>query len=382
MINVVGIVPEQHPDRTRLFMQWKQMNWPVMIDPLNLLDVEAVPVTLLIDEQGSILSINPSAMDFQQFAGLGQPSSTVKPEPAVKPSLEKLAQDAESGTAKARIDCADGLFLWGGEARLDEAISWYRQAVKSEPFNSRAHFKLGVALRRRAETEKHQPEDFAEAVAHWRRALEINPNQYIWRRRIQQFGPRLDKPYSFYDWVNEARKEIIERGETPVELNVEPSGAEFAFPESAFTQHPAELSEPDPDGRIARDQQGLISPEVVVVPSTGEANPSWRVHVSFAPNAKLDAHWNNEAEDTLIWVDPPESVTVDQRGHRVAIPPQPVSDETRRIEFEVQLPGEAADPVEIPVYALCYVCEGVNGTCLYRRVDLTAIISSPEREAP
>ena len=57
--------------------------------------------------------------------------------------------------------------------------------------------------------------DFQRAVEAWSRALEIDPNNYIFRRRIQQYGPRLSKPYPFYDWVSRARDEITARGETP-----------------------------------------------------------------------------------------------------------------------------------------------------------------------
>ncbi len=53
-VQMLGIVQEQHPDRARLFMQWKQMDWPVMVDSLNLLNVSVVPITLLIDERGIV----------------------------------------------------------------------------------------------------------------------------------------------------------------------------------------------------------------------------------------------------------------------------------------------------------------------------------------
>ena len=53
-VKMLGIIQEQHPDRCRLFMQWKQMDWPVMVDSLNLLGVEVVPITLAIDEAGVI----------------------------------------------------------------------------------------------------------------------------------------------------------------------------------------------------------------------------------------------------------------------------------------------------------------------------------------
>ncbi|RMG56252.1 MAG: hypothetical protein D6723_00685, partial [Acidobacteria bacterium] len=58
-LQMVGIIEEQHPDRARLFMQWKQMSWPVMVDSLNLLEVPYVPITLAIDEHGIIRKIQP-----------------------------------------------------------------------------------------------------------------------------------------------------------------------------------------------------------------------------------------------------------------------------------------------------------------------------------
>ena len=87
-------------------------------------------------------------------------------------------------------------------------------------------------------------------MEHWGKALDIDPNQYIWRRRIQQYGPRLDKPYSFYDWVREARREIMARGETPAQLLLEPGGAEFAYPSESFERTKTVQEEPDPRGRI------------------------------------------------------------------------------------------------------------------------------------
>ena len=50
-VKMVGIILEQHPDRTRLFMQWKGMDWPILIDSFNLLESSAVPITLFIDER-------------------------------------------------------------------------------------------------------------------------------------------------------------------------------------------------------------------------------------------------------------------------------------------------------------------------------------------
>ena len=43
-LRMVGIIQEQHPDRCRLFMQWKGMDWPVLVDAENRLGVAVVPV--------------------------------------------------------------------------------------------------------------------------------------------------------------------------------------------------------------------------------------------------------------------------------------------------------------------------------------------------
>ena len=53
-LQMVGIIQEQHPDRARLFMQWKQMGWPILVDSYNLLGVPYVPITLAVDEHGVI----------------------------------------------------------------------------------------------------------------------------------------------------------------------------------------------------------------------------------------------------------------------------------------------------------------------------------------
>ena len=53
-LQMLGIIQEQHPDRCRLFMQWKQMNWPILVDSLDLLEIGVVPMTVTIDEHGIV----------------------------------------------------------------------------------------------------------------------------------------------------------------------------------------------------------------------------------------------------------------------------------------------------------------------------------------
>ena len=51
---VVGITEEQHPDRCRLFAQWKGFDWPILWDPFNLTGSSSVPLVLLVDEHGVV----------------------------------------------------------------------------------------------------------------------------------------------------------------------------------------------------------------------------------------------------------------------------------------------------------------------------------------
>ena len=373
---MLGIIQEQHPRRARLFMQWKQMDWPLLVDSLDLLDVGVVPLTVLIDERGIVRALQPDASTFERFleeapeAPTANSAGDLQPRHAARPDLGQLEKAARGGSAEAIRRLADALFLWEGDGGLDRAIELYTRALALDIDEGRTAFRLGVVLRRRYDSSRRHDGDFADAVAGWGRALDANPNQYIWRRRIQQYGPRLNKPYPFYDWVARARTEIESRGEVPVELAVEPGGAEVARPARSFTAAPP-TEEPDPEGRIDRDEKGLIDVERTVVPARLVPGRAARVHLVLRPDRERKAHWNNEAEDLVVWLDPPAGWTVDSRRLSLPGPPDAVSDETRRLEFEVQSPAGFSGSVSLPAYALYYVCEGVDGQCLYRRLDIS-----------
>jgi tetratricopeptide (TPR) repeat protein len=370
---MVGIIQEQHPERARLFMQWKQMDWPVLVDSQNALGIEVVPVTLALDEHGIIRhgplrladaeSIQETFLD-QDY----EPSDPSPPKRAAAASLEPPAPDAKAAAWRAY---ANALAVWGREEQQGLVIDAFERALALDPGHGPTHFRLGVAYRRRYDSPHHRPGDFGRAVRQWRAALETNPNQYIWRRRIQQYGPRLDKPYPFYDWVTVARQEIQARGLEPLPLSVEPRGAEFTMPAERFAAAEESTAEPDPQGRIVRDPGNLVSVETTVVPDTNSGRASARVHVVLRPNLENQAHWNNEVDPLVVWIRPPAGWQLDRRRLTVAGPPEAVSQETRTVEFELLGPdGAEGLPEKIGGYALYYVCEDVDGSCLYRRQDI------------
>ncbi len=271
---LLAVIQEQHPQRCRLFAQWQKFDWPILHDPINLLGLGGVPVILALDEDGIVRSIRPKMDTFEaDFIDRSFPSPESAPQAVVKPTvpdLSKLQERArQAGSAEGWRELADALVLWGGVDRINQALAAYTKAAQLAPNDGDTQFRLGVAYRMRFESPDRRANDFQAAVDHWTAARAVDPNQYIWRRRIEQYGPRLTKPYSFYDWVNTAKAEITARGETPIALAVEPSGAEFAYPEEDFAEDDSPAQSPDPKGRILRDIQGLMKTEVAVVPHRG-----------------------------------------------------------------------------------------------------------------
>ncbi len=286
---LLGVTQEQHADRCQLFAQWKQFDWPILHDPINLLEAPAVPIVVAIDEHGIVRAIRPRPETFETefldktFADDAQPGA---PRSAGPPDLDSLRHKAEANPAAgAWRELGDALTIWGGAERRDQAIDTYARALALDPSDKNALFRLGVAHRMRHESARRRPGDFQAAIDAWGRALKLDPNQYIWRRRIEQYGPRLAKPYAFYDWVAQAKAEVSRRGETPVPLAVEPYGSELAGPVRDVLAEASVPPELDPKGRIQRDEQRLIEAEVAVVPGRVRPGQAARVHVTFRPSA-------------------------------------------------------------------------------------------------
>ena len=390
-LQVVGIIQEQHPDRCRLFMQWKQMDWPILVDSLNLLEMSAVPVTVAIDEQGIVREKRlrmDRAEDFRagfmkmEFPAVESDSVSGSDGAEEPPTGWPVAVKPTDGSdAQAWRNFGDLIVRSNAVGRIDEAIAAYEQAVEMEPEDGWTEFLLGVALRMRYDLGERRDGDFQAAVDHWKAALDIDPNQYIWRRRIQQYGPRLDKPYPFYDWVPRAREEISARGETPPALVVEPGGAEFAEPLKELSQVEGIVEPPDAGGRIHRDEGAFVALETVVVPGSIRPGEATRFHVNFAPREEIKAHWNNEVDGLEVWLEEPEDCEVDGPHRQLMNPPEVVSLEERKVEYEIHCGDDvAAGSRTLNGYALYYVCEDVNGTCLYRRQDFVSSIEVREQE--
>lgn len=372
---VIGVTQEQHPERCQLFAQWHGIDWPILHDPINLMGATAVPYFIAIDEHGVVRATRSRVQSFeddflsQSFEQPQQKGSLINFGPDSLSKIADLAKDNDD--ALAWRDYGDALLLWEHPRPLEKVIAAYKKSLELSAEDGRTDFRLGVAYRMRFESEEAREGDFQLAVNGWQTALQKDPNQYIWRRRIQQYGPRLDKPYPFYDWVESARSEITSRGETPIELAVEPQGAELAQPARQLVEEqfgddlPARLK--DDDGRVNRDTSSLVGMRTVVVQGTGRTSSAFQVHLEFFPNNKV--HWNNETDPMVVWIEPHADWAFDKRGSIIQNNENPESNESRSVQFEIRANEPLEETRTLKGYALFNVCEEQGGQCLFLRRD-------------
>ncbi len=347
---VIGITQEQHPERCQLWAQWQQIGWPILWDPFNLTGSAAVPIAMAVDEQGVIrdMRLHPRKFE-QQFVK----EFLEMQFPAMLDGWEDSASDA--GTSKTVLRAP---MPW------QKHLPDLQQRVEKSADDAVAWFRLGVALRMRFDDPVlAQANDFQHAIDCWRKALALNPGQYIWRRRIQQWGPRLDKPYPFFDWVNQACTEIQKRGEEPIALPVPVFAA--AAPSTEGSEAVAQNAHPDNDGKIPRDQDRVISLRHAVVQHTKKSASEdvARVHLVLQPDTQRDVHWSWDAGPCQLWVHDANGWKIEQDYFRLQPSEEPNS-AVQGVNFEVRRTGEQAAS-ELTGVVYYYVCIGDSGECTF-----------------
>jgi tetratricopeptide (TPR) repeat protein len=388
---LLGMAQEQHPDRCRLLAQWKRFDWPILQDRINIMTCDAVPILIAIDEHGIVRNIDPQLETFERTfvehtfpdnGGLNVPAPLTPrwPRGQLRPDFVALRQKAmQEARSSAWRELGDALALWGGEERVSAAIDAYARAAELDATDAAAVFRLGVCYRRRYDSSQRQLGDFQKAIDYWGRAVEQNPNQYIWRRRIEQYGPPLDKPYAFYDWIKEAEQQIVARGDQPAVLLVRPSGAEIAHPAKELASTPSDVRSPDGGGKVLRDRDGLVRAEVTIVPSRVQPGHVVRIHVVLRLDGKRHVHWNNEAGPMRLWMDLPPGW---QSGGQLLVWPREdksVTDQDRSLDFDVKAPAQAEGKIQLNMYALYYVCDDAGGRCRFLRLDIPAELHTIKR---
>lgn len=376
---VIGITQEQHPDRCRLFAQWQEFDWPILWDPFNLSGAKVVPLITAVDEYGIIRAtrLHPDRFEEQFMARVFDAPG---PAPEAAPRVRRGLSAADASP----VDHALARILFEGMEHIDETVHAL-EASAAETASAETQFRLGVAYRLRYDSALTRPDDFQASLDAWGRALAEDPNQYIWRRRIQQYGPRLDKPYPFYDWIAKATAEISERGESPQPVLVTLTESEVADPRRKPLPWHEHEEPPDPKHRITRDRGGLVTIESAAAPHTGstplgQAAPI-RVHLALRPDADRDVHWSNDAGPLVVWATVPKGWEIVHNLYTLTPGEDAAetSSEVRRLDFEVVPPLGYTGSGRVRGYALYYVCEGESGECVYRRSDFSVDIEAGTR---
>lgn len=354
-MQIVGLIQEQHPERCQLFMEWKEMDFPILVDSLNRIGVHAVPLMWAIDEHGVVRKTQPK-------------ESWIKSE-FISAEYDAPDEEGEFEEPSPGVEA----YL---DSRWSDAITAFQSEIESDPSSAPAWFRLACSFRARHDSSEVQDGDFQNAITAWTKALEIYPANYIFRRRVQQYGPRLMKPYPFYTWVSEAQAELEKRNGKPFVLAVNLEGSEIAEPEGrgGASQEAvvAGAKEPDPAAKIPLDETGLVTFSAVIAPSPVTAGQKARVYLRFEPNRMRSVTWDNEAGELELWIKSGDGYTLSEQSLRSGLGSSPSSDELRSLELELAIDSEAdVGSQSIDGYALYFVCEGENGACVYMRQDFS-----------
>lgn len=327
------------------------MDFPILVDTLNRTGVSAVPLLWAIDESGVVRKTRPDLKWFQQTF--------------VKTDYPETSSNQSAAQAESAASTNVGHFL---AQDWDAAINGWQAELKQNPANASAWFHWACACRARYDHDNSNVVDFQNAVKGWSKALELAPNNYIYRRRVQQYGPNMKKPYPFYNWIAQARKDILARSETPHPLIAEPRGAELAMPSRTFISESESIEEPDPDDRITVDNS-LVKIDTVLSPYPAVAGESLRISVLMTPNEKQDVHWTNDAGTSTLVIKA-DQLKIDRPIQETRVPAGvATSEEMRQFDFEVLLP-KAEAPEHLNAYVVYYVCSGAEGECVYRRQNI------------
>ena len=344
------------------------MEWRIFADPLNLAELAVVPVPLLIDEHGVVRARPRSPAALAAFVAAEFPAPPIAA--AVHPGrdLTLLRRRAhEENTSRAWRELGDAEFLAAGDPE-----SAYLQSIARDPADGRPHFRLGVARLDAVERGARPSSDLQGAIDSLTTALQLDPGQYIWRRRLQQYGPRLDKPYDFYGWVGKARAEILAAGAVPVPLPEEPSGSELLGVlrrDASFSEPPdlfgATAPPPDPAGRVR------VTP--LVVPGRVPPGGRVRVRLRFELAPDLGLHWNDDGPGLRAGIASQVGLRLvdsqlDGTGISRADPAAP-----RDLECELEVSSETRSAITARFRATFEICDS-SGICSAHRLDVSATI--------
>ena len=358
---LLGVMLEQHQDRGRLFAQWKNIDFPVIFDPLNLAEIEKFPTVIGLDEEGLVRVINPGPKRLgRRFINKKfESEQSERRSPILEPLPPKYTRRmaGEARTGKSWREHGDASVLGGLPLQIREAIDAYQRAVSLDPKDAFANFRLGVAYRIRFDRPDRQLGDFQSAINAWRGAARADPRNKLFRSRIQQYGVRTERPDEMYGWIARARKDIAARGETPTPLEPAPMAVELAKPRKKFRR---DKSDPPPggsEGTISSDEASLIELETAVVRGVGKSGRDYaQILLMFRPKPDGGVQWDNRQSSLRVWIEPPAGTRLSKRFMEYKAGSSEPTKEERTLNSEIRFLKKAKkSAMKIKGHALCAV---------------------------
>lgn len=371
---VVGIAQEQHAGRVRLFAQWQNVEWPILHDAMNVVGVKDVPLLVAIDEHGVIRAVDPDleklAEDFisKEFTPLKvMPPIDLKELPDPR-TTRRIAGEARRNNEWRRH--AEALVLAGKPQQIKEAIATFQLAIDADDGDEAAWFGQGVAYRIRYDRPERDAGDFQAALDAWRKAAQLDPANAIYLARLQQYGPCIDKPFSFYDWIETAREDITHREETPVVLICEPVGAEVSPPEAKFRFNKRKGPDSPALGKAAVDRRPIVEVTSACAAETKKRKGSIvQIYVTCRLAPGSEATWSNEGEPMQLWLETPKTGRLGVRYLAYQQPKEPRTVEERVLSFPLRL-ASAKSSLTLEGTLLYFVHDGPNAPAQPMKQDV------------
>lgn len=366
-LQLFGVALDQHPERAELFALDHDLDWPVLWDPFDLLEIDDVPRAWLLDGEGRVRAVDPAPdawraalVDASDASADGVPP--FDEEAAARafgiseeetPFLVPQLFDATPGSSAASA--------WRGLSRLLLIAPWAFDAASFEfglgalqayvdrhPDDTWARFRLGVGWRMRFDRSVAQPGDFESALACWRAASARRPRSRVFAERAEQYGPQPDGDEAPYGWIDAAAARVAARGVSPPHAFRAPTAGERGRvpPDAARPPAPRDPTDAQP----ADDSWFTV--EVVVVPAAGTEVERTRVHLGVVPDEARDVAWCNPdgpLEARIEAASLPEGWSIEQAVLVAGDDPAPRSQEARWVEFGLVHPPGASGRVRVTV---------------------------------
>ena len=223
---VLAVCHDASPAYAKLYFQWKQIDWPLAHDVVNHCGASKLPLSLYINEKGIIKQIEPEpgklAKRLAKLKALkSREIAEEDREQLVEPKITRRAA-SEGRSADALCIHGDALIMAGQPPQIDEAIEVYKKATEEAPKMAKAWFGLGVAHYLRAKlnqsADPSAADDGKAATAAWKKTRELASDNQVFKIEIEQFKAKPGNLEKMFDWVADAKKEISDRGDKPVEV--------------------------------------------------------------------------------------------------------------------------------------------------------------------